>query len=44
MSSYIEFSDPRLVDLYDTLNPFSRDTEFYLSLSDGAGALDIVDI
>lgn len=44
MSSYIEFSDPRLVALYDTLNPFARDTEFSLSLAEDSGVLDIVDI
>lgn len=30
------YTDPRLVALYDVLNPFAADTAFYLSLADGA--------
>ncbi|MDR5778898.1 class I SAM-dependent methyltransferase [Caballeronia sp. LZ065] len=30
------YTDPRLVALYDLLNPFAADTAFYLSLADGA--------
>jgi ubiquinone/menaquinone biosynthesis C-methylase UbiE len=36
------YSDPRLVALYDTLNPFGPDTEFYLALAESAG--HIVDL
>ncbi|SAK59825.1 class I SAM-dependent methyltransferase [Caballeronia ptereochthonis] len=31
------YSDPRLVALYDTLNPFAPDTAFYLALAETAG-------
>ena len=39
-----EFSDPRLVALYDVLNPFAVDTEFYLRLAAELRASSIVDI
>jgi ubiquinone/menaquinone biosynthesis C-methylase UbiE len=29
------YTDPRLVALYDTLNPFAADTDFYLALAEG---------
>lgn len=36
------YTDPRLVALYDTLNPFAADTAFYLALA--AGKKRVVDI
>jgi SAM-dependent methyltransferase len=36
------YSDPRLVALYDSLNPFGADTAFYLELAQSAG--HIVDL
>ncbi|WP_277185585.1 bifunctional 2-polyprenyl-6-hydroxyphenol methylase/3-demethylubiquinol 3-O-methyltransferase UbiG [Caballeronia sp. BR00000012568055] len=36
------YSDPRIVALYDTLNPFGPDTEFYLALAESAA--HIVDL
>lgn len=38
------YTDPRLVALYDTLNPFAADTEFYLTLAASLQAGYIVDI
>lgn len=38
------YTDPRLVALYDTLNPFAADTEFYLALAASPWAQHIVDI
>lgn len=29
------YTDPRIVELYDTLNPFAADTAFYLALAEG---------
>jgi SAM-dependent methyltransferase len=39
-----EYSDPRFVALYDTVNPFSADTSFYLSLASELSAISIIDI
>lgn len=39
MSSY---ADPRIVALYDALNPAAADTAFYLALAESAG--HIVDL
>lgn len=44
MPTFDEFSDPRLVALYDTLNPFAADTEFYLRLAADLRAASIVDV
>lgn len=44
MPIFDEFSDPRLVELYDTLNPFAADTEFYLRLAVELQAASIVDV
>ncbi len=44
MPTFDEFSDPRLVALYDTLNPFAADTEFYLRLAAELRAASIVDV
>jgi SAM-dependent methyltransferase len=41
---YTEFSDPRLVALYDALNPFSANTTFYLEAAARLGASTIIDI
>ncbi|PCE25051.1 methyltransferase type 11 [Paraburkholderia acidicola] len=38
------YTDPRLVALYDTLNPFGADTGFYLALAASLRASHIVDI
>ena len=40
--NYTEFSDPRLVALYDTLNPLGDDSEFFYQQS--AKAASIVDL
>lgn len=40
----VEYTDPRLVALYDALNPYAADTAFYLALAaahPGAAVLDI---
>lgn len=39
-----EFTDPRLVALYDTVCPFGADTDFYLTLATELAASTIVDI
>lgn len=44
MSTFSEFSDPRLVAIYDTVNSFAADTEFYLQLASELSAESIVDI
>lgn len=36
------YTDPRLVALYDTLNPFAADTDFYLALA--AGRQRVIDL
>ncbi|MFT4510927.1 class I SAM-dependent methyltransferase [Caballeronia sp. 15711] len=36
------YTDPRLVALYDTLNPFAADTDFYLALA--AGKQRVIDL
>ncbi|MEM5342645.1 class I SAM-dependent methyltransferase [Paraburkholderia azotifigens] len=38
------YSDPRLVALYDALNPFAADTRFYLDLAARTEASRVVDI
>jgi SAM-dependent methyltransferase len=38
------YTDPRLVVLYDTLNPFAADTAFYLALASTLRARRVVDI
>jgi SAM-dependent methyltransferase len=44
VATFQEFTDPRLVALYDTLNPFAADTAFYIELAAGLSASSIVDI
>ncbi|CAG4886496.1 class I SAM-dependent DNA methyltransferase [Paraburkholderia gardini] len=38
------YSDPRLVDLYDALNPAAADTAFYLHLAQSLDAARVLDI
>ncbi len=38
------YSDPRLVDLYDVLNPAAADTAFYLDLAQSLDAARVLDI
>jgi len=40
----IEFSDPRIVALYDTLNPFADDSEFFCKQAERLGARTIIDL
>lgn len=42
--NYTEFSDPRLVALYDTLNPFSNDSEFFCKQAEKLSAKTIIDL
>lgn len=42
--NYIEFYDPRLVALYDTLNPFSEDSEFFCQLAAKLSVKTIIDL
>jgi SAM-dependent methyltransferase len=44
MENCSEFSDPRLVGIYDALNPFSADTAFYLELAAKLPASTIIDV
>ena len=39
-----EFSDPRLVVLYDTLNPFGDDSEFFCKQAEKLAAKTIIDL
>ena len=40
----LEFTDPRLVALYDALNPFAPDTAFYLELASAQPTSSVLDI
>lgn len=42
--NYTEFSDPRLVALYDTLNPFSDDSKFFCEQAKKLAAKTIIDL
>jgi len=42
--NYIEFSDTRLVALYDTLNPFGDDSEFFCKQAEKLSAKTIIDL
>lgn len=42
--NYTEFSDPRLVALYDTLNPFGDDSEFFCKQAEELSAKTIIDL
>ncbi len=42
--NYTEFSDPRLVALYDKLNPFGDDSEFFCKQAEKLGAKTIIDL
>jgi SAM-dependent methyltransferase len=42
--NYTEFSDPRLVALYDKLNPFGTDSEFFCRQTAKLGASSIIDL
>lgn len=42
--NYVEFSDPRLVALYDTLNAFGDDSEFFCQQAQKLGAKTIIDL
>jgi trans-aconitate methyltransferase len=42
--NYIQFSDPRLVALYDTLNPFGCDSEFFCKQAEKLSAKTIIDL
>ena len=44
VTTFQEFTDPRLVALYDTLNPFAADTAFYIELAGELSASAIIDI
>jgi len=41
---YPEFSDPRLVAIYDAVNPIESYTSFYLELADQLSATTVIDI
>ena len=41
---FAEYTDPRIVALYDTICPFSADTDFYLELAAAVDASTIVDV
>lgn len=43
-TNYTEFSDQRLVGLYDTLNPFGKDSEFFCEQAKRLGAKTIIDL
>lgn len=43
-TNYTEFSDPRLVALYDTLNPFREDSEFFCKQAKKLAAKTIIDL
>ena len=43
-TNYTEFSDPRLVALYDTLNPFGDDSEFFCQLATKLSVETIIDL
>lgn len=43
-TNYTEFSDPRIVALYDTLNPFGDDSEFFCTQAEKLGAKTIIDL
>lgn len=42
--NYTEFFDPRLAGLYDTLNPFGDDSEFFCNQAKELGAKNITDL
>ena len=42
--NYTEFSDPRLVALYDMLNPFGDDSEFFCKQAEKLAAKTIIDL
>ena len=42
--NYTEFSDPRLTTLYDTLNPFGDDSEFFCQQAAKLSAQNIIDL
>lgn len=42
--TFVEYTDPRFVALYDTLNPFAADTSFYLELAKKLSASSIIDL
>ncbi|MFA7302263.1 MAG: methyltransferase domain-containing protein [Candidatus Paceibacterota bacterium] len=42
--NYTEFSDPRLVALYDKLNPFGDDSEFFCKQAERLSAKTIIDL
>ncbi len=43
-ANYTEFSDPRLVALYETLNPLGEDSEFFCAQAAKLGAKTIIDL
>ncbi|MDB5188224.1 MAG: class SAM-dependent methyltransferase [Candidatus Kaiserbacteria bacterium] len=43
-TNYTEFSDPRVVALYDTLNPFGIDSEFFCKQAEKLSAKTIIDL
>jgi SAM-dependent methyltransferase len=44
MNTYSEFSDPRLVAIYDTVNPIAKYKMFYLEIAAKLSASSIIDI
>jgi ubiquinone/menaquinone biosynthesis C-methylase UbiE len=43
-TNYTEFSDPRIVALYDNLNPFGKDSEFFCEQAKKLEAETIIDL
>ncbi|HWZ65384.1 MAG TPA: methyltransferase domain-containing protein [Patescibacteria group bacterium] len=43
-STVEQYDDPRLVALYDILNPFAADTQFYIDLAEKLSAHNIIDV
>jgi SAM-dependent methyltransferase len=44
VAPFREYTDPRLVAVYDALNPFAADTEFYIGVATELSASSIIDI
>ena len=44
VANYTEFSDPRLTALYDKLNPFSEDSEFFCGLVKNLHTKTVIDL
>jgi ubiquinone/menaquinone biosynthesis C-methylase UbiE len=44
VSTFSEYANPRIVALYDLLNPFAADTAYYLQLATDLSAASIIDV